>query len=89
MSAAYIACKVFRGLFETEYYVTVNGSSAYYVNRANVRVNRAPEGQDGVDGKVLGYVVQKKDDKTLVQLSGEAALGGLRTWVENSALSVA
>lgn len=37
MSAAYIVCKVFSGLFDTEYYVTVNGSSAYYVNSGNVR----------------------------------------------------
>jgi hypothetical protein len=38
MSIIYIRCKVHRGLFDTEYYVLVNGSSAYYISRDNVKV---------------------------------------------------
>jgi hypothetical protein len=87
MSAAYILCKVFPGLFDTEYYVTVNGSSAYYVNRDNVKVSTKPDPEKGANGQVLAYIVKKEKGKTLVQLSGEAVLGGLRTWVSTSEVS--
>ncbi len=44
MSVAYIICKVLPGLFENEYYVMVNGSSAYYVNRDSViKLHGTPE----------------------------------------------
>jgi hypothetical protein len=89
MSSAYIRCNVFPGLFDTEYYVTVNGTSAYYVARQNVKVATEPKPDSSVKGRVLGYVVQKRKDKTLVQLSGEAVLGGLRTWVDTSEVSPA
>ena len=90
MRSAYIACQVFPGLFETEYYVMVNGSSAYYVSRSNVRgVAKTPTADNAVKGEVLGYVIERKSDKTLVQLSGEPVLGGLRTWVSNSAVTTA
>jgi hypothetical protein len=88
MSTAYITCKVLPGLFENEYYVMVNGSSAYYVNRTNVKVNQAPTAEKPVDGRVLGYIVETAQDKTLVQLPGEAVVGGLRTWVESGAVTV-
>jgi hypothetical protein len=89
MAPVYIRCKVHRGLFDTEYYVLVNGSSAYYINRNNVKVARPPTGDESVTGKVLGYLVDKKAEKSLVQLTGEAVVGGLRTWVENTALTLA
>lgn len=89
MSAAYIVCQVFPGLFDSEYYVTVNGSSAYYVNRNNVVVHGQPTSDHGIEGKVRGYVVESKGDKTLVQLPGEVVVGGLRTWVESSAITAA
>jgi len=86
MNVIYIRCKVHRGLFDTEYYVMVNGSSAYYISRDNVEVSKMPEGDKGVDGKVRGYLIERKKDRSLVQLPGEAVVGGLRTWVENTAL---
>ena len=43
MSEAYISCKVLPGLFDNEYYVLVNGSSAYYVHRSNVKVTVSPK----------------------------------------------
>jgi len=88
MSTAYIICKVLPGLFENEYYVMVNHSSAYYVNRTNVLVSETP-GKEPVDGKVLGYIVQTEKNKTLVQLPGEAVIGGVRTWVENECVTAA
>jgi hypothetical protein len=89
MSAAYILCKVFPGLFDTEYYVLVNGSSAYYVNKQNVQVSEEPQPDKSVNGRVRGYVVERQPNKTLVQLTGEAVVGGLRTWVESDAVQVA
>jgi hypothetical protein len=52
MSTIYIRCKVHRGLFDTEYYVLVNGSSAYYISRDNVMVSKPPQGENSVYGKV-------------------------------------
>lgn len=89
MSAALILCQVFPGLFDSEYYVTVNGSAAYYVNRTNVYVKTEPAPNKPVEGKVRGYVVDVKGDKTLVQLPGEVVVGGLRTWVESKAVYAA
>lgn len=90
MSVVHIACKVLPGLFENEYYVMVNGSSAYYVNRDSVlRLHGSPSAGNPVDGVVLGYAVETAGEKTLVQLPGEAVVGGIRTWVENEAVSAA
>lgn len=89
MSAAYISCEVLLGLFTTEYYVVLNGDSGYYVNRLNVRVPEEPRADHRVIGKVLGYIIEQHQGKTLVQLPGEAVVGGLRTWVENTAVSAA
>jgi hypothetical protein len=86
MADVYVRCKVHRGLFDTEYYVLVNGSSAHYVSRNNVQVSRPPEGPEAVDGQVRAYLIQRNKDKSLVQLPGEAVLGGQRTWVRTSAL---
>jgi hypothetical protein len=69
-------------LFSNEYYVMVNGSSGYYVSREDVTVIQPPSSDKPVDGFVLGYIVEQAGSKTLVQLSGEPAVGGLRTWVE-------
>ena len=86
MNNVYIKCKVLRGIFDTEWMVLVNGSSSYYISRRNVKVMDEPEGTSSVDGKVRGYLIQKNKDKALVQLPGEAVVGGLRTWVETTAL---
>jgi hypothetical protein len=89
MSPIYIRCKVHKGLFDTEYYVLVNGSSAYYISKDNVEVSKPPKGEEAVTGKVLGYLIKKTPKKSLVQLTGEAVVGGLRTWVENTELLTA
>jgi len=89
MSKALIACRVLPGLFPNEYYVMVNGSSAYYVSREDVTVRSIPDQDRPVDGFVYGYIVEAADGWTLVQLPGEAVLGGIRTWVEDSAVQAA
>jgi hypothetical protein len=87
MSSVYIACKVLPGLFENEFYVMVNHSAAYYVNRNNVKVSEEPKSGAPVDGVVRGYVVEPGSRQTLVQLPGEVVVGGLRTWVENEEIT--
>jgi hypothetical protein len=84
----FINCRVSPGLFNTEYYVVVD-SSGYFVSRMNVRVNEEPLSDRPVAGKVLGYFIERDKDRTLVQLPGEAVVGGLRTWVDNTAVSAA
>lgn len=88
MSAVLIRCQVFPGLFESEYYVLVNGSSAFYVNKSNVKVARPPQDDVPVEGEVLGYLISKEGDKTLVQLPGEVVVGGARAWVESDAVQL-
>jgi hypothetical protein len=64
----------------------VNHSSAYYVSTKNVTLHGVLNADKSVDGLVRGYVVQEAGDKVLVQLPGEAVVGGVRTWVEKQAI---
>jgi hypothetical protein len=84
----YVRCRVFLGFFETEFYVIVDESAAF-VSRESVKVDREPVPDNAVDGQVLVYVVQEEKDRALVQLPGEVAVGGLRTWVPMAALAAA
>ena len=81
---AYVRCRVSLGFFESEFYVVVNDSSAY-VDRKNVIVEHVPSRSNEVDGKVLAYVVDEKPDRALVEIPGQAVVGGLRTWVPTKA----
>jgi hypothetical protein len=78
----YVRCKVMPGLFDSEFYVAVESSSAY-VDRATVKVANDPAPGKEVTGEVLAYVVTEdtKQGRALVELSGQAVVGGLRTWV--------
>jgi hypothetical protein len=84
LKTAYLKCKVLPGLFDTEYYVLVNGSSAAYVNRANVNFKGLPKHRAPVEGRVFVYVIDRKPEESLVEFTGEAVVGGLRTWVPNT-----
>ena len=84
----YVNCRVSLGFFETEYYVVVNESSAY-VDRNNVFVDHVPPRNKEIDGKVLAYVVDEKADRALVEIPGQAVVGGLRTWVSTNSFEPA
>lgn len=84
----YVRCKVSRGFFDTEFYVVVGDTSAY-VHDKNVRVQPRPALNEEVDGFVLAYLVAEQGEKALVELPGEAVIGGLRTWVAKSDLEPA
>jgi hypothetical protein len=79
----YVRCQVSRGFFGNEYYVVVGDSSAF-VDHSNVKFESTPEKDKQVDGKVLAYVVAEEPERALVELPGQAVVGGLRTWVPKS-----
>jgi len=89
LKTAYVKCKVLPGLFDTEYYVLVNSSSAAYVNRASVQIKNTPRHGHQVDGTVFVYVINRRAEESLVELTGEPVVGGLRTWVSNRELVAA
>jgi len=89
VSTTYVRCKVLPGLFEGEFFVLINGSSSAYVNRINVEVMGIPDRDVQLDGKVLAYIISKRDDRSLIEVPGEAVVGGLRTWVPNALLAPA
>jgi hypothetical protein len=84
----YVTCTVSKGLFDSEFYITVNDSSVY-VDRVNVQVARFPSDGDEVEGKVIAYLIEEKSDQALVELPGEPVVGGLRAWVPISDLAFA
>ena len=81
----YVRCLVSLGFFPTEFYVMVDDSSAY-VGKDNVKLNHTPEASRPVEGAVLAVVVDESADRALIELPGQPAVGGLRTWVQKDRL---
>ena len=88
MQILYVRCRVSRGFFGSEFYVVVGDSSAF-VDERNVKVEQAPAKGQEVDGSVLAYLVREEDQRALVELPGQAVVGGLRTWVPRETLASA
>jgi hypothetical protein len=84
----YVSCTVAQGLFDSEFYITVKGSSVY-VDRVNVRVQESPQNGDEVQGQVVAYLVEEKSDDALIELPGEPVVGSLRAWVPKADLAFA
>jgi hypothetical protein len=84
----YVRCSVSPGFFASEFYVVVYDSSAF-VDKHSVIVNERPSREKSVDGKVLAYVVERRAEKTLVEIPGQAVVGGLRTWVPQKGIAAA
>jgi len=84
----YVRCTVARGIFDTEFYVTVRDSSVY-IDRDNVRVKDAPGANDTVQGSVKAFLVEEESDKALIELPGEPVVGGLRAWIPKADLAYA
>ena len=87
-TTVFVRCKVSPGTFDTEYYVIVDSSSAY-VDRSNVKVQSAPAHGAEVEGSVLAYLIEEMEKKVLVELAGQAVVGGLRTWIPRTRLASA
>jgi hypothetical protein len=87
--ARYVRCKIEPGLFQTEVYASVFGSSVY-VDKSSVRITRDPENGHAGEGEILAYVIQEDaGGRALIELSGEPVVGGLRTWVPETAFAAA
>ena len=84
----YVSCIVAKGLFESEFYVTVK-DSAIYVDREKVKVDPPPHNEDKVKGQVVAYFIEEKSGQVLVELPGEPVVGGLRAWVPEGDLTYA
>jgi len=86
--AHYVKCGLATGFFDEEVYVLV-GSSSAIVSRNNVRIIAEPKPNVQGKGEVCVYVLEQALDKLLVELPGQAVVGGLRTWVPMADLSAA
>lgn len=82
----FVYCRVSPGLFDSEFYIILGDTSAF-VDRSNVKVQSAPQKGSQVDGQVLVYLVDEERDRALVELPGQAVVGGLRTWVPKDAFA--
>lgn len=82
----YVKCNLASGFFDEEIYVLL-GSSSAIVSRNNVRIISEPKPNTQGKGEVCVYVVDRMLDKLLVELPGQAVVGGLRTWVPMADLS--
>lgn len=88
MATLLIDCDLAPGYFDDELYVVVGNSSAI-VSREEVRVDREPEQDKEGKGKVCAYIVRRNADRMLVELPGQAVVGGLRMWIGNHTEAVA
>ena len=79
-TSIYVRCRVSQGFFGNEFYVVVGDSSAF-VDHSKVKFEGSPEKGKQVEGKVLAYIVTEEPERALVELPGQAVVGGLRTWV--------
>jgi hypothetical protein len=84
----YVKCGLASGFFDEEVYVLV-GSSSAIVSRNAVRIIDEPKLNVQGQGEVCVYVVEQTPDRLLVELPGQAVVGGLRTWVPLTDLSAA
>ena len=86
INTVFVRCKVSQGTFDTEYFVILDSTSAY-VDRDDVKVQSAPTRGSEVDGSVRAYLIQETENKFLVELTGQAVVGGLRTWIPRTQLA--
>jgi hypothetical protein len=80
----YARCQISPGMFDSEAYVILGQVSAL-VDKRNVKVDSPLNGVP-VSGSVLVYLIKEEPDKALVELPGQAVVGGLRTWVPKASL---
>ena len=83
MLTTYVDCVIHPGFFENEYYVVLGDSSAI-VSRDDVQVAQEPLGKHDGNGKLCVYIIERKADRVLVEMPGQAVVGGLRTWISHN-----
>jgi hypothetical protein len=88
MKAKLVPCTIAPGFFESEFYVFVGKSSAFVDRKILTVIEEPKSGVEG-HGLVCVFVIDMKNDQTLVELPGEPVVGGLRTWVPSASLQEA
>ncbi len=83
MLTEYVECILTKGFFDQELYVILGDSSAI-VDRTNIEVDSEPQAQREGKGKVRVYIIEKEEDRMLVEIPGQPVVGGLRTWIAAS-----
>jgi hypothetical protein len=83
----YARCEVSAGMFDSEAYVIL-GSVSALVDKRNVKTE-SPLNGVAVAGAVRVYLIDERRDEALIELPGEAVVGGLRTWVPKASLTAA
>jgi hypothetical protein len=81
MANILVRCEVGRGLFKTEYLVSVPPNSpgaSFYVDREEVQVNKTPEKGESVPGKVVAYLIEYRDSNAVIEMTGTPVSGGTR-----------
>lgn len=83
----YFPCRVLPGLLDSEYYVMLDGASAY-VPRSAVRVQVEPT-ESEVEGQLQVIVIERDpgQERTLIEMPGEAVVGNARSWVPSNLLA--
>ena len=87
-----VQCKVGPGLFKTEYLVSVPPDAPgarFYVDRADVRVHKAPVEGESVHGYVLAYWIEDRNDEAIIEMTGTPVAGGLRILVPKALTTAA
>jgi hypothetical protein len=83
----YARCQILPGTFDSEFYIIIGDVSAL-VDRRSVKADSPVNGAK-VPGAVLVYLIEERSDKALIELPGQAVVGGLRTWVPKNELAAA
>jgi hypothetical protein len=83
----YVSCQIWPGTFDSEVYVIVGEVSAL-VDKRSVRTDHPLNGAE-VCGFVQVYLIEEEAGKALIELPGQAVVGGLRTWVPKETLAAA
>lgn len=83
-----VHCQVSLGFFDSELFVMVGDVSALVnVNSVRTDQGRKPEQGKPIPGLVIAYLVLSEEDRALIELPGQAVVGGLRTWISKDALA--
>jgi len=87
MADLLVQCDVGRGLFKTEYLVSVPPNApgaSFYVDREDVQVHKAPEKGESVRGKVFAYLIEYRDGEAVIEMTGTPVSGGTRISVPSA-----